>query len=256
MPSALFASKLCHFVRKSAQTGMLAALGLAGLQSTASAEEWLLTPYLRADLGYSSTIDDDADSVDSAIRDTWDTDPHAGTRYQVGAGLKLNSYLRTDLTISYRDNMANMDSVTFDNGAGSTRLLDSGRHNTSNVTTMLAGYVDPFAAFGMNTGAFSPYIQAGIGWAHNSTKSAHITGLTTVIDGAQHDDVAWQVGAGLNYALTDHWKIDFSYRYINMGEARASKHFTSGSVPNGRLTQELRHDLHAHEVMLGLQYQF
>ncbi|WP_417846774.1 outer membrane protein [Thalassospira povalilytica] len=241
--------------RKAARIPIFATLGVFALTTTATAEEWLLTPYLRADLGYSSTIDDDADSTDS-IRDTWDTDPHTGTRYQAGAGLKLNNYLRTDLTISYRDNMANMDSFTFNNNTGSTRQATGGRHNTSNVTTMLTGYIDPLAAYGINTGAFSPYIQAGIGWAHNSTKSTGIGGTTNTIDGAQHDDVAWQAGAGLNYALTDHWKIDFSYRYINMGEARASKHFTSGSVPNGRLRQELRYDLHAHEVMLGLQYQF
>ena len=241
--------------RKAARIPIFATLGVFALTTTATAKEWLLTPYLRADLGYSSTIDDDADSAD-AIRDTWDTDPHTGTRYQAGAGLKLNNYLRTDLTISYRDNMANMDSFTFNNNTGSTRQATGGRHNTSNVTTMLTGYIDPFAAYGISTGAFSPYIQAGIGWAHNSTKSTGIGGTTNTIDGAQHDDVAWQAGAGLNYALTDHWKIDFSYRYINMGEARASKHFTSGSVPNGRLRQELRYDLHAHEVMLGLQYQF
>jgi len=249
MPSVLPAPNSCKFVRRSVQIAVFAALGLAGLHATASAEEWLLTPYLRADIGYSSTDANDATIVDSAPR-KFETDPHTGGRFQVGAGLELTRYFRTDVTVSYRDNMADLD--TFDNLAGTRFNVTDGRHNTSNITTMLAGYVDPFAALKIDTGNFSPYLQAGVGWARNTTKSSRIA--VTVLDGKTSDELAWQVGAGLNYALSDNWKIDLSYRFIDMGKARTSRLYKNGSTQE-ILAEEGRFDLKAHEVMLGLQYQ-
>ena len=250
MSSDSSASKPRKLVRKSVHVAMFAALGLAGLHSTASAEEWLLAPYLRADIGYSSTDANDANVFDDAPR-KFETDPHTGGRFQVGAGLELTRYFRTDVTISYRDNMADLD--TFDNLGGFRFNVTDGRHNTSNITTMLAGYIDPFAVLKIDTGNFSPYLQAGVGWARNTTKSSRIT--SSVLDGKTSDELAWQVGAGLNYALTDSWKVDLSYRYIDMGKARTSRLYTDAGVPD-ILVEEAQFDLKAHEVLLGLQYQF
>ena len=114
-------------------------------------------------------------------------------------------------------------------------------------------YIDPFAAAGIDTGAFSLYVQAGIGSARNETKSMKFTNAT--ISGAKHNDTAWQVGVGLGYALTKQWTIDVSYRFLDLGEARSSKDVVFGVTPY-TLRQETRFNLEAREVLLGLQYQF
>lgn len=218
--------------------------------SAQAGETWQFSPYLRADVGYSSTDANDATVVDSAPR-KFETDPHTGGRYQIGAGLKVNQYFRTDVTVSYRDNMADLD--TFDDLAGSRFNVTDGRHNTSNITTMLAGYIDPFTVLKIDTGNFSPYLQAGVGWARNTTKSSHLG--NSVLDGKTSDEFAWQIGAGLNYALTDNWKVDLSYRYIDMGKARTSRLYKNGSTQE-ILAEEGQFDLKAHEVLVGLQYMF
>lgn len=222
------------------------------LMNKAQAQDgWQFTPYVRIDGGISSTVDNNGTLADAAATHSIDVLPLTGHRLQAGLGAKLSEYLRVDVTVSYRDHLARADSVRLSSGTVFQTSL--GRHNASNITTLFNVYVDPFAAIGMDTGAFSPYLQGGIGWARNTTASMKFSSVT--IHGATHDDVAWQIGAGLNYALTDHWKIDSSYRFLDMGQARSSKNIINGVTPS-TLNQETRFDLQAHEVMLGLQYQF
>jgi len=228
-------------------------LSSALLVTEAQAQDgWQFAPYLRVDGGISNTVDNNGTIIDGGANIyTIDVLPHTGGRVQAGFGAKLSEFLRTDVTLSYRDNLASTDTVTL--ASGTVFPTSLGNHNTSNTTTLLNVYVDPFAVFGMDTGAFSPYVQGGIGWARNTTKNMKFSSAT--IDGATHDNFAWQIGAGLNYTLSDHWKIDLSYRYLDMGQARGSKDFINGVTP-ATLKQETRFDLQSHEVMFGLQYQF
>lgn len=248
-------SRLCQTAIISA----IALLSITGASTPAHADnEWLFAPYLRADLGYSSTVDDNADLLDATPeRDVIANSSQNGARYQIGAGLQLNSFLRTDMTLSYRDGLTEAESYTDADGIANkaANRLSANTFETSNWSTMLNVYVDPMAAAGIKTGAFSPYLQGGIGWSRNKTKDLVFANGETHF-GATHNDLAWQVGAGLNYAITDRWKIDLSYRFIDMGEARASKNFVTGAGTPNTFEREARFDLQAHEVLLGLQYQF
>ncbi|HBN47829.1 MAG TPA: hypothetical protein DD465_01175, partial [Thalassospira sp.] len=78
--------------------------------STAHAEDdWLFAPYLRADLGSSITVDDRAEFDDPGERDSIEMTSYKGSRYQIGAGLKLTDYLRTDITVSYGNRLSAAD---------------------------------------------------------------------------------------------------------------------------------------------------
>ncbi len=222
------------------------------LTSKAHAQDgWQFAPYWRIDAGYSLTVNHNGTLSDATNNYMTDISPHTGGRLQVGLGAKLSAFLRTDVTMSFRDDLARTNTVRFP--SGTVRSTSNGDHQASNTTTLLNVYIDPLTAIGMDTGAFSPYLQGGVGWARNKTTTMKFTNLT--IDGATHNDVAWQIGAGLNYALSDQWKIDFSYRFLDMGQARSSKNAISGVTPT-RLRHETRFDLQAHEILLGLQYQF
>lgn len=183
--------------------------------------------------------------------------PDEGARYQIGAGLKLNDYLRTDITLSYRDSLTEVGAYYDSNGAvDPANRLNGDAFKASNWSTMLNLYVDPLRAAGINTGAFSPYLQGGIGWARNKTDDLVFSANGTRVSGDTHNDLAWQVGAGVNYAITNQWKLDLSYRFIDMGEARSKSYAVQTSGNQIALEREARFDLQAHEVLLGLQYQF
>lgn len=220
------------------------------LSSTAYADDgWLQSFYLRADAGYSSSIDNDGDLIDIANgRDILEMASENGARYQVGIGFQHNEYLRYDLTVSYRDDLMHLGTYR-DNLNGVTAI--NGGLSTSNLTTMLNAYINPMELAEIHTGRFSPYLQAGVGWARNETGNAVIDGNT--LKGATNNDFAWQVGAGLGYAITDNWKIDLSYRFLDMGQAKSSKDVVGSPQ---KLLRGARFDLQAHEVLIGLRYQF
>lgn len=231
---------------------------LAGLSTAAFADDAsIFAPYFRADIGLSSTIHKDGYLLDSVERDELLVDSHTGGRFQIGAGLYLNDYLRTDITVSYRGNMTELGTYFDSDGIPNKpeNVFDDGGFETSNLSTMLNIYFEPMGVLGTSTGRFSPYVQAGIGWAHNETDDLYFPLYDLTVFGDTHDDLAWQIGAGTTYDLSDRWKLDLSYRYIDMGEARSGLRYDTAGAP-AYIEQEARFDLRAHEVMLGLQYSF
>ena len=82
-----------------------------------------------------------------------------------------------------------------------------------------------------------PYIGYGIGFSR-------VKG-TLSVDGfsasAQKNNLAWQMGGGFGYNITDHTTLDTGYRYMNYG---------SFSQEGTRIESA------AHEVYIGLRYTF
>lgn len=83
----------------------------------------------------------------------------------------------------------------------------------------------------------TPYITAGIGYSW--------TFLST--NGTDTDDsnLAWQVGAGLTYEITDSFNVDLGYRYLNN---------TTFTTPESDGSIEF--EVESHQVYLGLRYAF
>ncbi|NIZ00473.1 outer membrane protein [Thalassospira lucentensis] len=258
MPKLFRISQTRQRVRKSAQISMVMALFLTGMQTTASAEEWLLAPYLRADLGYSHALDDKAEFLDPVQTDSVEISDHKGVRYQIGAGLALTDYLRTDITVSYGSRLTTADDYRDADGIANKpgNKLNSGALESSNWTTMMNVYVDPLSFAGVDLGAFSTYVQGGVGWARNKTeRMIFVNDNSSYTSGDTHNDLAWQIGAGVGYAISDHWTLDMSYRFLDMGEARGGDKFTTSAGTEFGV-EPARFDLRAHEFMVGLQYQF
>jgi opacity protein-like surface antigen len=120
---------------------------------------------------------------------------------------------------------------------------------------MVNVYVDPLSIAGVDLGAFSPYVQGGIGWARNKTEKMFFAAPNgSYTTGDTHNDLAWQIGAGVGYVISDQWTLDMSYRFLDMGEARGGDKFINGATVTS--VEAARFDLRAHEFMIGLQYQF
>tara|TARA_R110000782_G_scaffold7811_5_gene25916 strand:+ start:240 stop:1007 length:768 start_codon:yes stop_codon:yes gene_type:complete len=65
----------------------------------------------------------------------------------------------------------------------------------------------------------------------------------------------WVVGAGLHYALSDHWSINGKYTYANFGNVSARGPLSFVGVEN-RSAIEQDYNLRTHMVSLGVNYRF
>lgn len=97
--------------------------------------------------------------------------------------------------------------------------------------------------------AFTPYVGAGIGVAWINQKVSSTFSQWSAANEGNYDTttLAWNVGAGVGYSLTENVVLDLGYRYTSFGDGK--------KVDNGPLSWQAK-DLTAHEAMLGLRYQF
>ncbi|MEQ1698314.1 MAG: acyloxyacyl hydrolase [Hyphomicrobiaceae bacterium] len=124
-------------------------------------------------------------------------------------------------------------------------------HTSVRTTTfMLNAYKD----LG-NFGGFTPYLGAGIGAAYHKLDDVYFTGnanLTNRIHGDNDLAFAWSLMAGVGYQISDRATLDVGYRYIDMGKISSQRSDTGGGV-NPAVHFD---DLTAHEVKVGLRYNF
>ncbi len=84
-----------------------------------------------------------------------------------------------------------------------------------------------------------PYIGAGVGLGHIKSNIFGVSKSTT--------NFAWQLMAGINYDLTEHWKLDLGYNYISYGD------LTLAETPDVSLKLK---DIEGHQITLGTRYEF
>lgn len=104
-----------------------------------------------------------------------------------------------------------------------------------------AGFFNLYYDIPTNT-ALTPYVGAGIGLAHNKATLND----SYVKYHNSNSSLAWQLAAGLNYALTDNWVADLGYRYTDYGKV---------NVVNENGVKYKVDDIRIHNVTLGLRYE-
>ncbi|MBN1141421.1 MAG: porin family protein [Deltaproteobacteria bacterium] len=97
----------------------------------------------------------------------------------------------------------------------------------------------------INQTPFTPYIMGGLGGARVSFNDFEIDGLGLILD--DHDTVlAYQLGAGCAFTLTNHLFLDLGYRFFATRDADVTAaDGTSGGI-----------NYRSHNVMLGLRFSF
>lgn len=88
----------------------------------------------------------------------------------------------------------------------------------------------------------TPYLGIGLGW-----------GRTEWGDGTKNvkeDDVSMQIGGGISYNINENAIVDFGYRFITYGD------FDEEYRIPGLLYEKYEYKPRAHEIMLGIRYQF
>ena len=157
-------------------------------------------PYVSGNLGIS--MPSDSDLTDSAVPGiTFDIESDSGLALGVAVGYRLANNIRIEGEVAYQKN--DFDKVS---ALGVDFDLTG---DVSNLAFLLNSYYD-FA----NESAFTPFISVGIGFANVEVNDMNVPGLGTPEYSDDDTVFAYQVGAGVGYAVNDKVSLDVKYRYF------------------------------------------
>ncbi|HYF55611.1 MAG TPA: outer membrane protein [Salinarimonas sp.] len=211
--------------------------------------------YLRGDIGYVAynpptdvaygiLTEPSTRMKDEKLESTWSIG--------IGAGYRLNSWLRVDGTVDYRFG-TNFSGLT--SGTAYVHGYSVDRANLTSTTFLANAYVDLGTWSGI-----TPYVGAGVGYARTE-----LDGYTTQIvcitatcghpgpqavrsmNGGVTSGLAWALMAGVGIDLGHGAVLDLGYRYVNLGGVQTKLRDGIGT----KLA-----DLDAHEARIGLRWQF
>ena len=94
----------------------------------------------------------------------------------------------------------------------------------------------------------SVYVGAGIGLAINNTDA--LQGDSSEFKNKQVTSTAWSLGAGATKDIFKDYTLDLGYRYIDLGKA------DTGESDFDAKDEQFRGDLDAHEIIVGVRYNF
>jgi len=172
-----------------------------------------------------------------------------------GAGYQFNQWFRFDVTGEYRTNSAYhvIESAIFQcGGIGVVRCHDNDEGSVSSAVFLANGYVDLGTWWGI-----TPFVGAGVGTADNFFQSITDTGEAGGFGfGSEHSSfsLAWAAMAGLDFSITPNMKLEFSYRYIDLGTPVSGAIFCQNTPACGHEIQ--RFHLTSNDLRIGLRYMF
>jgi len=112
-----------------------------------------------------------------------------------------------------------------------------------------------------NDSSFTPYFGGGLGLAFiNTDADFGVTNSATPADtwvksiGSQTEtNFAWNLGAGVGYAINDMFTVDLGYRFTSLGgaETKWGKDDVGGDWMQGKTD-----NVYMHQVALGLRINF
>ncbi len=143
-----------------------------------------------------------------------------------GVGYEVNNWLRLDVTGEYRTKaMFKVTGSYTDSCAGGGICFDVNQGNYSAAVFMANAYIDLGTWW-----CLTPYIGGGVGAAYNMISGIQDNGINS--DGtvgfgysasnSSNFDLAWNVQAGLTYNVSNNLKIDFSWRYLDLGSPQSA----------------------------------
>lgn len=180
-----------------------------------------------------------------------------------GLGYRFNRWFRMDLTADYRLRMAYRAITSYLNYnppggicgtvAANPRCLDLYNGSVGQFLVLMNGYIDLGTWFHL-----TPFLGAGVGWAHTSIGSITDVGVGNggagFSQGRSTDRFAWALIGGVSYTINSRLKVEVSYRYADAGRA------TSGEIvcQNTSGCGFERHSWHmaSHDVRFGLRWTF
>jgi opacity protein-like surface antigen len=175
--------------------------------------------------------------------------------FGMGIGYAWNNWLRFDVTGEYRTRAGFKATGTFTEFcAGGGNCFDVMQGNISSAVFLANAHVDLGTWW-----CFTPFIGA----ARNMISGVQDLGLNpagapgfgfTTNDSAQWN-LAWDVQAGLTYNVTDNFKVDLSWRFLNLGSPQTAVIHCQNTptCPGAFFTL---HDLTSQDFRVGVRWLF
>ncbi|EMA4783578.1 porin family protein [Providencia rettgeri] len=233
--------------------------GLIALPTMANADTNKNGVYLGGKMGASIMQLSNQQFVYSGYADAGDNGTKNGASHRravfgggVVLGYNFNTQfdipVRAELDITARDDMTNTYNIQnrVRNGIHQTRDI---KNQVKLNTVMVNAYYDFY-----NATQFTPYITAGVGLASIDLKTTRTDARNSnITQQASHshtsNNVAWSVGAGVNYAVNENVDLGLSYRYLDAGRAEMTN-----AAGEGNNTSKV--NVKSNDIMLGITYQF
>lgn len=198
---------------------------IASLSITGHAEEEAAQKnikwYVSGALGYAGLMDSDYSGPGGIGSGTtsWD----ANIAYSLAGGAEFTKVsARAELEIWGQNNDGDGDDP----------------HKASIAAFMLNGYYDF-----QNKSQFIPYLLAGVGFANYNLDPGASSGYTDGSTGVG----AFQLGAGVGYAVAENWIIDLKYKYFMTSDPEIE---VEGS------TSKFETECSGHQALVGVRYIF
>lgn len=209
--------------------------------------------YLRGDIGFSNQQVGSLDSIEYQENNSFvvlDKSFDAAPFFVLGAGYQFNDWFRVDVTGEYRgkSSFSGLDTYTFDEYQG----INDYSANKSEWTFLANAYIDLGTWY-----SITPFIGAGIGASRNTisdfTDFDPNNGVFAYANSDSKWNFAWALYAGLGYAVTPNFTIEFAYRYLNLGDGQ------TGDVmyPDGTSTRYnplYFDDIVSHDLKVGFRW--
>jgi opacity protein-like surface antigen len=186
-----------------------------------------------------------------------------------GVGWQINPRFRLDFTGEYR---STADVKALDNLTGTLTTPDGTLQANTQYNGHLTGVVGLVNGYWdvTNWRGFTPYLGAGVGFAHMKMSNVTTLSNATYTDTATGDQIlqhangyssaksqtnfAWALMAGTSYDLSSNAKLDIGYRYLNMGSGVSAStdllNCTCGTVGAPLKIS----DLESHEFKIGVRW--
>jgi opacity protein-like surface antigen len=161
--------------------------------------------YVSANLGLA--LANDSDLSDSTGTGTMEFDP--GISGGVAAGYDFGCP-RIEGEIVYQRNNLDMMSVSVP-GIGSGSLAVTG--DVTSTAFLINGYYDF-----KNNSSVTPFIGGGFGMAKVEASAITVPGFGTISSSVDDTVFAYQVGAGLGFAVNEKLSIDLKYRFLGTSD--------------------------------------
>ncbi|MGB8278095.1 MAG: outer membrane beta-barrel protein [Methylovirgula sp.] len=212
--------------------------------------------YLRGDVGVGINEMSNFSSTDASFVPGFQYDGAGlGTQAIIGAGVgyQFNNWFRADVTGEYRTESKFWANEGYNGGVGD--VGGDGYSGSARSTVVLAnGYFDIGTWYG-----FTPFVGGGVGAAFQQFHALTDIGLGPNNVGAYGIapdrnlvQFAWALMAGVDYSILPNWKIELSYRYLDMGNISSYPIACTAGCTN----ESQSFHMASHDVRLGLRYVF
>ena len=214
--------------------------------------------YLRGDIGMTNqevdrlsftpqseaTLLGVGDDSFETIHADFDSSPLVG----LGIGYQFNNWIRADITGEYRGK------ATFHGLERSTDL--SGVNEYSATKSEWVGLANVYFDLGTWHG-LTPFVGAGVGFTHTMIDNFRDVGIADAALAFSRDhsetELAWALHAGVAYDVTPNFKVEFAYRYLNLGDGKTDTLHPYDESGCGCLAVKFK-DLESHDFKVGMRW--